>query len=187
MIKQTKELLPPQIILTWISWSGKTTLMGGLLEKFPDRFAKPLQFTTRKPRNLNEVDDYVFLTPSQFTKKLLNWDFIEFTEYNKELYSISKYFEQSKSNIFIAEPVWREALQRHFKTNWIPFITFYIRIPKEEMQKRLEERRLTVKEVEARKKDLKYFYSLPHDHLLDGCEPPEDLVKEVFRICRGLS
>ena len=180
---KTKNELRPQIILTWISWSGKTTLMKGLLEKYPALFAKPTQYTTRAQRHENELDDYVFLSPSQFTRKLINGDFIEYTEYNKELYSIWRYYDETKSNIFIAEPVGREALQRHFKINNIPFKTFYIKIPKEEMQLRLESRRSSIMTINERMKDLKYFYPLPHDHLLDGTDRPESLVLEVKKQC----
>lgn len=180
---KTKNELRPQIILTWISGSWKTTLMKGLLEKFPSLFTKPTQYTTRPIRFENEVDDYVFLSHSQFTRKLVNWDFIEFTEYNKELYAIWRYFDETKSNIFIAEPVGREALQRHFKLNGIPFKTFYMKIPKEEMQLRLESRRSSIMSIKERMEDLKYFYPLPNDHLLDGTDRPEALVMEVKRQC----
>lgn len=183
--EKTKSELRPQIILTWISWSGKTTLMKWLLAKFPTEFAKPIQYTTRKPRYENELDDYVFLTTPTFTRKLVNWDFIEFTEYNKELYAMWKYFDSSKSNIFIAEPVWREALQRYFKLNNIPFKTFYIKIPKEEMVKRLEGRRSSIMTIWERLEDLKYFYPLPHDNILDWTDREECLVNEVRKICRS--
>lgn len=183
--EKTNNELRPQIILTWISWSGKTTLMKWLLAKYPNDFAKPIQYTTRKPRYENELDDYVFLTTPTFTRKLVNWDFIEYTEYNKELYSIWKYFDATKSNIFIAEPVWREALQRHFKLNNIPFKTFYLKIPKEEMVRRLEGRRSSIMTIGERLEDLKYFYPLPHDNILDGTEKEENLVNEVRRICRS--
>lgn len=182
MNNTTNNELRPQIILTWISWSGKTTLMKWLLNKFPTEFAKPIQYTTRKPRVDAELDDYVFLTTPTFTRKLVNWDFIEFTEYNKELYSIWKYFDSTKSNIFISEPVWREALQRYFKLNDIPFKTFYIKIPKEEMQSRLEVRRTSIIEIGERVKDFKYFYPLPHDHILDWTDREENLVNEVRKI-----
>ena len=87
------------------------------MERFPYEFGKPIQYTTRKRRFDTELDDYVFLTKETFMRKLINGDFVEFTEYNKELYAIGKYFDLDKSNIFIAEPVGREALQRYFKTN----------------------------------------------------------------------
>lgn len=161
--------------------------MKWLLEKFPTLFSKPIQYTTRKLRVESELDDYVFLTKETFMKKLINWDFIEFTEYNQELYAIGKYYNEKKTNIFIAEPVWRESLQRYFKTNGIPFLTFYMKIPKEEMQYRLEDRRMSVKDIDTRMSDLKYFYPLPHDHILDGTDRPEALVSEVKRSCDNFS
>lgn len=160
--------------------------MKNLLTKYPDKFSKPIQYTTRKQRFDNEVDDYVFLTHQQFMRKLINGDFIEFTEYNKELYAIGKYFDTTKSNIFIAEPVWREALQKYFKLNSIPFLTFYVKIPKDEMTRRLENRRSSIIEIDNRMKDLKYFYPLPHDHVLDGTDREEALTIEVKKICDGL-
>ena len=42
-----------------------------------------------------------------------------------------------------------------------------MKIPKEEMQIRLEERRMSTLDIDNRMKDLKYFYPLPHDHVLD--------------------
>jgi guanylate kinase len=65
---------------------------------------KPLQFTTRKPRDDKELDDYVFLTKEQFIRKLDNGDFIEHIVYNGEYYAITKYFDTSKSNVFVADP-----------------------------------------------------------------------------------
>lgn len=179
----TATKLRPQIVITWVSWSGKTTLMKWLLEKYPDDFSKPIQYTTRKQRYENELDDYVFLTKDTFMRKLINGDFIEFTEYNQELYAIWRYYNEAKTNIFIAEPVGREALQRYFKKNSIPFLTFYMKIPKEEMQIRLEERRMSVNDIESRMGDLKYFYPLPHDHILDSTDRPEALVNETKRKC----
>jgi guanylate kinase len=56
--------------------------MEKLLEEYPHSFGRPIQYTTRKPRNDKELDIYVFLTRTQFMDKLDNGDFAEFTEYN---------------------------------------------------------------------------------------------------------
>jgi hypothetical protein len=51
------------------------------------------------------------------------------------------------------------------------------------MQLRLESRRSSIMTINERMKDLKYFYPLPHDHLLDGTDRPESLVLEVKKQC----
>lgn len=157
--------------------------MKNLLSTFPDKFWKPIQYTTRKPRNDRELDDYVFLTKEQFLRKLTNWDFIEFTEYNKELYAIGKYFDDTKANIFIVEPVWREAIKKYFKLNNIPYVSYYISIPKSEMLYRLWERRMSVNDTNSRLQDLKYFAPSDGDIQLDWTDREELLVKEVNKTC----
>lgn len=181
------KLKVPQVIITWPSWSGKTTLLKNLLEKYPNKYSKPLQYTTRKPRSDREYDDYVFLTREQFMKKLTNWDFIEYVEYNKELYAIGKYFNPDVSNIFIAEPVGREALQKYFKLNKVPYLSFYIEIDEKEMRYRLEERRETVQTIETRVRDLEYFYPSPNCKVLDWTEREEVLVNKVHSSCQAFS
>lgn len=166
-MSNTKQKIAPQLIITWVSWSWKTTVMRWLLAAFPDLYSKPIQYTTRQPRSELEKDDYVFLTYQQFQKKLLNWDFIEYIEYNKELYAIWKYFDVTKTNIFIAEPVWREAIKKHFKLNNIPFVSTYIKVDKEEIQRRLESRGSSVFDVDARMEDFKYFYPSKWDEVID--------------------
>lgn len=177
----------PQVIITWPSWSGKTTLLRNLLVKYPTKYSKPPQYTTRKPRNDREYDDYVFLTREQFMKKLTNWDFIEYVEYNKELYAIWKYFDESVSNIFIAEPVWREALQKYFKLNKIPYLSFYLEIDEKEMRCRLEERRETVQTIEKRVRDLEYFYPSQNCKVIDATEREEVLVNKIHSSCQAFS
>ena len=56
--------------------------METLLRDYPDYFSRPIQYTTRQPRDDKELDIYVFLTQDQFFIKLANGDFAEFTEYN---------------------------------------------------------------------------------------------------------
>ena len=183
MVTTTK--IVPQVIITWPSWSGKTTLLRNLMVKYPASFAKPIQYTTRKARHEKEFDDYVFLSRDQFMKKLTNWDFIEYIEYNKELYAIGKYFDKNISNVFIVEPVWREAIQKYFKVNKIPYVSFFLEFDEKEMRYRLEERREAIKTIEERVKDLDYFYPSPSCKILDATEREETLVAKVRTECEA--
>lgn len=171
-----------QIILTWVSGSWKTTLLKKLMELYPEEFALPLQYTTRKPRWDSELDQYIFLNHQMFLKKLVNWDFIEYICYNKELYWIGKFFDKTKSNVFIAEPVGREALVKYFKTNNIPFIDFYLEIDEEMMIHRLGfSRREAQYVINERLEDFKYFHPLSNSIILDGTHSPEWLAEKVLK------
>jgi len=171
----------PQVILTWVSWSWKTTIMESLLKDFPQKFARPIQFTTREPRSNEELDSYVFLTKSQFYTKLENGDFMEFTEYNWELYAISLHFNPSVSNIFIVEPVWRASLKKHFHQNGIPYRGFYLEIDEKEVVERLMNRWDSAKNIEKRLLDFKYFHPEVDDKVLDATIPTHRNVEFIAK------
>lgn len=153
------------------------------MELYPEEFALPLQYTTRKPRNDWELDQYIFLNYELFLKKLINGDFIEYICYNKELYAVGKYFDSNKSNVFIAEPVGREALIKYFKINNIPFVDFYMEIDEEMMIHRLGfSRRESQYVINERLEDFKYFHPLASSEILDWTVSPERLAERVLAI-----
>lgn len=171
--------IPYQIILTWVSWSWKTSILEELIKN--PIFGKPIQYTTRKSRWEHELDSYVFLTKNQFHTKLENGDFIEFTEYNWELYAIGRYFNPNTSNIFIVEPVGRAAIKKYFKLNWIPFKSYYLETNKQVVQERMENRWDTVQTIEKRLEDFKYFSSDVGDKILDASLPISRNVDYITR------
>lgn len=170
-----------QIIFTWVSWSWKTTLMEKLLEEYPTSFWRPIQYTTRNPRSDNELDIYVFLTRTQFMDKLDNGDFAEFTEYNWNLYAISSIINTSISNIFIVEPVGRAALKKHFQMNGIPYKGYFLDITEDEARQRMINRWASVKEIESRLKDFRYFYPEPDDKVLDSTLPIDRNISHIAK------
>ncbi len=187
----TNTTTKPQVILTWVSGSWKTTLLNNLLTNYPNQFWKPLQYTTRKQRNDRELDDYIFLSQELFIKKLINWDFIEYICYNKQLYAVGTYFNMDSSNIFIAEPVGREALIKYFRLNNIPFLDFYLEIDDETMLHRLwMERRESQLVINERLEDFNYFEPRKDSIILDWTSPTSRLAeiikKEVDKLERHL-
>ena len=169
----------PQLIITWVSGSWKTTVMKWLVKEYPNIYAKPTQYTTRLPRFDWELDDYVFLNYSQFIRKLLNGDFVEYVEYNWELYAVWAYFDTTKTNVFIAEPVGREALKKYFKLNSIPYVATYISIPESDVKSRLEQRWTTVDGIEERMEDFKYFTPSAWDKIIQGLHSEEKVLDSV--------
>ncbi len=169
------------IILTWPSWSWKTTVQNILTKDYG--FKTPINFSTRNARNDDELDNYVFLTKDQFIRKIENWDFSEYTYYNWNYYWMSKYFDLSAPNICVLEPVGKVAMEKFLKLNNIPYYSIFLKIDEETMEYRLGElRRESVKTIEERKKDLKYFSPVGFDLTLDGKSSIEEIIKTILFI-----
>lgn len=173
--------MKPQIILTWVSGSWKSSIMDDLIKDYPLNFAKPIQYTTRQPRDDKELDSYVFLTKEQFFKKMENGDFIEFTQYNWNLYAISSYINTDISNVFIVEPVGRAALKKFFHQNAVPYRWFYLEIEEIEAKNRMMNRWDTKQSIDARLEDFKYFHPEVDDKILDASIPIKRNVEYIAR------
>lgn len=171
------------VILTWISGSWKTTLQNELINR---GWVKPINFTTRKPRtdernnelfqnktdwlnedenvlledfNSEELNEYTFLTEKQYFHKLVNWDFLEFTNWYWNWYWVSKYIPEDKKCIVILDPIWRAQVMEKAARLWWKVITFYLDVNKEEQIKRLTVDRPTDKAtLEKRLKDNLRFW-----------------------------
>ena len=152
------------VIITWVSWSWKTTLQESLLKK---GWKRPINFTTRKPRNENEVDEYVFLNKEQFVKKLINWDFLEFTQYNWNFYGVSNTLTEDANYCIILDPIWRAQVMNTLSYKGISYETFYIDIDPEEQLKRLRKRGDTEEQIKLRLNDFKWFHPTPGCVLLN--------------------
>jgi len=149
------------IILTWKSWSWKTTIQNALIKE--GGWNKPINFTTRKKRNDEELDEYVFCTKKQFVKKLLNWDFIEHTIYWWQMYWLTKSWFWQK-NIIITDPIWRAQLMKEF---WTASLIF-LEISEEEQFKRLKKRGSSNEEIEKRMLDWKWFEPTRKSIIING-------------------
>lgn len=70
--------------------TGKDTVMKKILEQYPFEFNEIISCTTR-PRREGEVEgvNYYYLTPSDFTYKVLNFEMLEATEFNGWFYGTS--------------------------------------------------------------------------------------------------
>lgn len=145
--------------------------MEALLKEYPNNFWRPIQYTTRPPRDDKELDAYVFLTKPQFYKKLENGDFIEFTEYNWNLYAISSYINTDITNIFIVEPVGRTSIKKFFHQNSIPYRWMYLELEEAEAKNRMINRWDSKKSIETRLEDFKYFHPEVDDKILDASIP----------------
>lgn len=125
------------ITITGISWSWKTTLQNELQRR---GWAKPLNFTTRQPRNDWELDEYVFLTKEQFKEKRNLWHFLEHTEYRDNFYWISKFIDKDKDLAVVVEPNGREQIREFAEAHSLPFKAYFLELDRETQEQRLSRR-----------------------------------------------
>ncbi|KAI0814473.1 P-loop containing nucleoside triphosphate hydrolase protein [Xylaria sp. FL0064] len=90
---EEKLALPPPlgVAISGPSGVGKSTLCQKLLERYPGALELTVSHTTRKPRP-GEVDgiDYQFVSRNEFESLIRENAFMEYTEYNGDLYGTSK-------------------------------------------------------------------------------------------------
>ncbi|XP_032239507.2 thioredoxin domain-containing protein 3 homolog isoform X3 [Nematostella vectensis] len=79
------------IVIHGPSGSGKSTLVKRLMKEYPDTFGFSVSHTTRQPRP-GEINgkDYNFTERGIMEKAIENGEFLEFAEYNQNLYGTSK-------------------------------------------------------------------------------------------------
>jgi len=177
------------IILTWVSCSWKTTLQTKLFE---NGWKKPLNFTTRKPRDeealsavdndwdyvSKELDEYIFTSNNNFLKKYKNWDFLEMTNYLWNRYWVSRVLPDWNVCI-VLDPVWRSQALEFFTRIWISVDTYYLEISKEEQLKRLTKRGDSEKQIIGRKRDFNWFSPTNKCVRLNWTKSVEELIQII--------
>lgn len=94
------------------SASGKDTVLKKTVEKHPELFHTIVSCTTRPKRDyeINGID-YLFLTIEDFTKKVLNGEMLEATDFNNWFYGTAiDSLSKEKINIGVFNPAGVEAL-----------------------------------------------------------------------------
>jgi guanylate kinase len=162
------------ILLTWVSWSWKTTIQERLLWEW---FIRPINFSTREPRSDNELDEYVFITREQFLFKLNKWDFVEYTQYNWNFYWISKnWFNGDSPIIAIVDPLGREAIKEYLSRNGIIPECYFISIDKDTQKERLTLRWDSKDDISRREKDFNWFSPSVNCRILDWNKSVDELI-----------
>ena len=107
--------------------SGKDTILHKIMEKYPSYFHEIVSCTTRPPRE-GEKDgiNYHFLSIDEFTRKILNGDMLEATEFNDWHYGIDREsLTIDKINIGVFNPEGIRCLQ---EDDNIELYVFYVRV-----------------------------------------------------------
>ena len=78
-------------VLSAPSGAGKTTLVDKLIAQFPQAVLRSISCTTRHKRGLEQEGvDYFYLTKEQFEKKIVDGEFLEYTQVYNSYYGTLK-------------------------------------------------------------------------------------------------
>ncbi len=130
------------VILSGVAGAGKDTIKREIIKRMDNVKSIP-SFTTR-PQREGDVpgETYVFLTKEEFEEKIKNDEIYEYDIHHNHYYGTSKKFlnEKSKDSIIIKDiDVNGTEILKNTLTD-IKIVTIFLRVPKEELRHRLENR-----------------------------------------------
>ena len=144
------------VLLSGVSGAGKDTIKKELIEKMENVESLP-SYTDRAPR-ANDIpgETYNFVTTEEFENMIKRDELYEYSVHHEHYYGTSKKLlnEKIKNGKIIVKDIevnGVENLSRILK-NDLKIVTIFLRVPKEELQKRLEQRidKLSIKEIQLR-------------------------------------
>lgn len=132
------------VILSGVAGAGKDTIKKELIKRMENVETLP-SFTSR-PKREGDVEGgtYYFVTKPEFEQMIANGDFYEYDVHHNNYYGMSKKLLQEKmaSGKIIVKDIdvnGTESLINLLK-NDTKIVTIYLRVPKEELKRRLENR-----------------------------------------------
>ena len=130
------------VILSGVAGAGKDTIKKELIKRMDNVKSIP-SFTTR-PQREGDIpgETYVFLTREEFEEKIRNDEIYEYDIHHNQYYGTSKTFlnEKAKDSIIVKDiDVNGTEILKNTLTD-IKVVTIFLRVPKEELRHRLENR-----------------------------------------------
>ena len=144
------------VLLSGVSGAGKDTIKKELITRMENVESLP-SYTDRAPR-ANDIpgETYNFVTTEEFENMIKRDELYEYSVHHEHYYGTSKKLlnEKIKNGKIIVKDIevnGVENLSRILK-NDLKIVTIFLRVPKEELQKRLEQRidKLSIKEIQTR-------------------------------------
>ena len=144
------------VLLSGVSGAGKDTIKKELIKRMSNVTSMP-SYTDRKPRE-GEVDGqiYNFISTEEFEAKIREDEFYEYSVHHEHYYGTSKKIlnEKIKSGKIIVKDIEVNGTENLLKLlkNEMNIVTIFLRVPKEELRRRLEHRveKASIKEIELR-------------------------------------
>lgn len=183
------------VILSGVAGAGKDTIIKALTKKNEEICTVPA-YTTRAPR----ADDipgvsYNFVSKEEFVQLIENGDIYEYDIHHNHYYGTSKKLinEKARDGIVIKDidVNGTEKLKGLLKDMGIKVVTIFLRVPKKELKRRLENRidklsheeitlRLNRFDYEESKMNI-YDYVMKNDDLEKALEIIQTIIKEEHR------
>ena len=144
------------VLLSGVSGAGKDTIKKELMKRLENVTSMP-SYTDRSPRP-GEVNGeiYHFITTEEFEEKIKQDEFYEYSVHHEHYYGTSKKVlnEKVKEGKIIVKDIevnGTENLLKLLKDD-IKIVTIFLRVPKDELRRRLENRieKASIKEIELR-------------------------------------
>lgn len=150
------------ILLSGVSGAGKDTIKKELIARMNNVDSLP-SYTSRKPRE-NDVpgETYNFVTTQEFKKMIENNELYEYSEHHNHYYGTSKKLlnEKIQDGKIIVKDIEVNGVENLVKLlgKDIKIITIFLKVPKNELKKRLENRmdKLSPQEIELRLNRMDY-------------------------------
>ena len=150
------------VILSGVSGAGKDTIKKELIKRMDNVISLP-SFTSRKPRaDEEEGVQYHFITKQEFEEKIKNNEFYEYDLHHENYYGTSRKLlnEKIASGKIIVKDIEVNGTENLIKLlkDETKLVTIFLRVEKEELRRRLENRgdNLTEDEIELRLGRLDY-------------------------------
>lgn len=144
------------VLLSGVSGSGKDTIKKELLKRMSNVTTMP-SYTDRLPRpGENDGEVYNFVTTEEFEQKIKEDEFYEYSVHHEHYYGTSKKVlnEKIKDGKIIVKDIEVNGTENLLKLlkNDIKIVTIFLRVPKDELRRRLEHRieKASIKEIELR-------------------------------------
>ena len=187
------------VLLSGVSGAGKDTIKKELMKRMDNVTSMP-SYTDRQPRP-GEVDGqvYNFITTNEFEEKIKENEFYEYSVHHEHYYGTSKKILNNKiqSGKIIVKDIEVNGTENLLKLlkNDIDIVTIFLRVPKEELRKRLENRgdKASIKEIELRlnrfdyeeSKIGMYDYILKNDDLEKTVQIIMTIIKNEYKLKKG--
>ena len=184
------------VLLSGVSGAGKDTIKKELIKRMENVTSIP-SFTDRKPRE-GEVNGeiYNFVTTEEFEQRIKDKEFYEYSVHHEHYYGTSRKVlgDMIKSGKIIVKDIdvnGTENLVKLLKDE-IGIVTIFLRVPKEELRRRLVNRgdKASIKEIELRLNRFDYEeskigiydYVLKNDNLEKSVQIISTIIKNEYEL-----
>ena len=139
------------VLLSGVSGAGKDTVKQELIKRNKNVESLP-SYTDRAPRN-NDIPGvtYNFVTTQEFERMIEQGELYEYSKHHEHYYGTSKKLLNEKINN-------GTIIVKDIEVNGVEIVTIFLKVPKEELRKRLEARedKQSPEEIELRLNRLEY-------------------------------